>query len=185
MSGNYAALTRVLRFWFQEAGPKDWFAGDAAFDQRTGAALGELHGQAAAGAFDAWRDAPEGCLALCILLDQVPRHIFRGTPRAFATDAQALAVARHAVDKGFDLGMAEDQRLFVYLPFEHAEDMDSQRQSVRLFASRTTNADHLDYACLHLAVICRFGRFPHRNAALGRETTPEEQAFLAQPGSGF
>ncbi len=185
MSGNYAALTRVLRFWFQEAGPKDWFAADPGFDQRTTAALGELHAQAAAGAFTAWQEAPEGCLALCILLDQAPRNMFRGSPRAFASDAQALAVARHAVDKGFDLGMAEDQRLFVYLPFEHAEDMDSQRRSVRLFAARTAKPDYLDYACLHLAIISRFGRFPHRNAVLGRKTTAEEQAFLAQPGSGF
>lgn len=185
MSGHYAAIRTVLSFWFQESGPDLWFQGGADFDARVAERLGPLHERAAAGAFDAWGDTPEGCLALCVLLDQAPRNMFRGTARAFATDARALEIAKGAVARGFDRGMAEDQRLFLYLPFEHAEDMECQRRSVRLFAANTGDPRYLDYACRHLAVIAMFGRFPHRNAVLGRESTAEEAAFLAIPGSGF
>lgn len=185
MAGHYAEIVRTLRFWFEEAGAASWFNGGTAFDALCRERLADLHEAAAAGTHDAWGETPEGSLALCILLDQVPRNVFRGTPRAFASDARALAVARVAVERGFDLGMREEQRVFLYLPFEHSESLDDQRAAVRLFAARTADPLWLDYACLHLAVIRRFGRFPHRNAVLGRETTPQEAAWLAMPDSGF
>ncbi len=185
MSGQYAPIRTVLTFWFQDSGPTMWFQGGADFDARVTERLGALYGRAAAGEFDAWCDTPEGCLALCILLDQAPRNMFRGSPRAFATDARALEIARAAVARGYDRGMAETQRIFLYLPFEHAEDMEAQRQAVRLFAANTAEPIYLDYAARHLAVIAMFGRFPHRNAILGRQSTAEETAFLAVPGSGF
>lgn len=185
MAGHYAEIVRTLRFWFEEAGPEAWFKGGPGFDTLCRERLGDLHGQAAAGTHDAWAGTPEGSLALCILLDQVPRNIFRGTARAFATDARALEVARAALERGFDQGMREEQRVFLYLPFEHSESLEDQRTAVRLFAGRTVDPLWLDYACRHLAVIHRYGRFPHRNAALGRETTAAEAAWLAMPDSGF
>ena len=127
-------------------------------------------------------------IALLIVLDQFPRNMFRGTPRAFAADARALALARDAVGRGFDEVLLPVQRWFVYLPFEHAEDLAMQRESLRLFerlATDAAGAGTLTYAMRHYAVIERFGRFPHRNAILGRASTPEELAFLAQPGSSF
>jgi len=185
MAGHYAEIVRVLHFWFQESGPSKWFNAGAEFDRLVAERLGDCHERAARGEYDAWREAPEGCLALVILLDQIPRNIYRGTPRAYATDAKALETARYGVEKGYDQGMNDDQRAFLYLPFEHAEDMEAQRMAVRLYAGRTQNPEHLDYACRHLVIIGRFGRFPHRNVILGRESTPEEVAFLQMPGSSF
>lgn len=185
MSGKYAAIHPILSFWFQEAGAKMWFQGGPTFDAQVRDRLADLYEHAASGAFDGWCDAPEGCLALCILLDQVPRNIFRGSARAFATDAKALEIAKSVVARGYDSGMTEDQRLFIYLPFEHSENLEDQRQSVRLIAANTADPLYLDYACRHLAVIAMFGRFPHRNAIIGRTSTPAEEAFLALPGSGF
>ncbi|WP_029012557.1 DUF924 family protein [Niveispirillum irakense] len=176
----------VLDFWFgPQAGPAAWFNGEEAFDRLVAERLGALHEQAASGDLAGWAGDGDGALALCILLDQVPRNIFRGTARAFATDAAALDVARKAVAAGMDLPMTEDRRAFFYLPFEHAEAMEEQRTAVRLFAGRTTNPVYLDYACRHLVVIAEFGRFPHRNPLLGRDSTPEEQEYLARPGAGF
>jgi uncharacterized protein (DUF924 family) len=122
------------------------------------------------------------------VLDQFPRNMFRGTPRAFAADARALELARDAVGRGFDQVFLPVQRWFTYLPFEHAEDLAMQRESLRLFerlAADAAGAGTFTYAMRHYAVIARFGRFPHRNAILGRESTPDELAFLAQPGSSF
>lgn len=185
MGQHYAEIVRILRFWFTEAGPERWFAADPAFDALCREQMLECHERAAAGEFAAWGEAPEGALALCLLLDQAPRNMFRGSSRMYATDAMALEVARTAVEREFDRGMTEDQRTFLYLPFEHAEDIEAQRMAVRLFATRTQKPGYLDYAAMHLAIVARFGRFPHRNAILGRETTPEEAEFLKQPGSGF
>lgn len=175
----------LLAFWF-EAGKARWFSGDAGFDAEIRARFLTLQEEAASGRHDDWAASPLGAVALCILLDQFPRNLFRGTPRAFATDAKALAIAKAAVDQGFDTdpSMTDDHRLFLYLPFEHSEDLADQRRSVQLQAARIADPEYVDYARRHLAVIERFGRFPHRNAILGRASTPEEEAHLAEHG-GF
>lgn len=176
----------LLAFWFEESGKERWFAGDAGFDAEIRARFQTLHEEAASGRHDDWTASPLGAVALCILLDQLPRNLFRGTPRAFATDAKALAVAKAAVDQGFDQdpSMTDDHRLFLYLPFEHSEDLADQRRSLELQAAGIADPEYVDYARRHLAVIERFGRFPHRNAILGRASTPEEEAHLAEHG-GF
>lgn len=174
----------LLRFWFVTAGRERWFATDAAFDREIEARFAGLVPEAAAGRLDAWRGDARGALALCLILDQLPRNLWRGTARAFATDAQALQVARDAIAAGFDHGLPPEERLFFYLPFEHSEAMADQDRSVEL-AANLGDAEWLDYAHRHRAVIRRFGRFPHRNTALGRESTPAELAFLKEPGSSF
>lgn len=143
---------------------------------------------AAEGRLAHWQEHPNSCLALILLLDQFPRNIFRGTPRAFATDAMALQAAERAVGDRFDEQLLPVQRWFLYLPFEHSEHLEHQHRSIALFDTLRDDPDSastIDYAYRHLRVIERFGRFPHRNAILGRESTPEEQEFLLQPGSGF
>jgi uncharacterized protein (DUF924 family) len=175
----------VIDFWFAEASKARWFKSDPAFDAEVWARLGPLHKAAAAGRLDGWRETPRGCVALAILLDQVPRNAFRGSARAFACDAGARGVARHAIDRDFDRdpGLTNDMRLFLYTPLEHSEARDDQEACVRLIAERIGPGRYLDYAKRHLEAIERFGRFPGRNAALGRATTPEEAAWLAdEPG---
>jgi uncharacterized protein (DUF924 family) len=174
----------VLEWWFAPETKPCWFGGGDAFDEAVRDRLGPLYARAARGDLDGWAAETRGLLALVILFDQVPRNIFRGTARAFVGDPKALALARLAVDRGLDEGMSMDERLFLYLPFEHAEDLADQQRSVALFRA-LGDAGYLDYAIRHEAVIERFGRFPHRNAILGRESTAEEVAFLEQPGSSF
>jgi uncharacterized protein (DUF924 family) len=176
---------QVLDFWFGEQAREMWWDKSDRFDALVRATLGEAHAEAAAGGLRDWTEAPDPCLALVILLDQVPRNVFRGTPRAFATDAQAREVARLAVDRGFDQGMDVDRRTFLFLPFEHSEDIRDQRLMVELTQARIGPGNALDYALKHLEIIERFGRFPHRNAILGRPSTEEEIEFLKQPGSSF
>jgi len=176
----------VLKFWFDPATRRNWFEASSEFDELVRQRLGSLHAEAVEGRLDHWKDSPDGALALCILLDQVPRNMFRGTAHAFATDALACAVARHILALGFDRSYAtDDHRLFCYLPFEHSEDIEDQRLAVRLFSERTANALTTEYARRHLEVITRFGRFPHRNAVLGRTSTAAELEFLNTPGSSF
>ncbi|NIA68891.1 DUF924 domain-containing protein [Pelagibius litoralis] len=175
----------VLGFWFAEGRDKQWFGGGEAFDQEVREALLAAYDVALTGGYEAWRESPQGCLALCILLDQVPRNIFRGTPKAFASDATALALTRHALDRGFDSQLSQVERLFLYLPLEHSEDLGDQERCLRLTADLTDNPEWLTYAEAHRSVIARFGRFPHRNAILGRENSAEEEAFLAEPNSSF
>jgi len=185
----------VLEFWFGAPDSPEfgrprapWFVKSAELDAQIRDRFLATHEAAAAGALDAWSSRPLAALALAIVLDQFPRNMFRSTPRAFAADARALALARDAVGQGFDAVLLPVQRWFVYLPFEHAEDLGAQRESLRLFerlATDAAGAGTLTYAMRHYAVIERFGRFPHRNAILGRASTPEELAFLAQPGSSF
>ena len=170
----------VLDFWWS-AGPAAWFTAAPAFDSKVAEVLLPLHEAAARGEYDAWADTPHGALALLILLDQVPRNVFRGTPRAFATDAQALAIAEAALAKGFPRAFPIDARVFFYLPFEHAEDMAAQELACDLFRSLGNDQGYL-YALIHMDAIRRFGRFPHRNAILGRVSTPEEEAYLAAGG---
>ena len=185
----------VLDFWFGPADtpeygrPRDaWFQKSEAFDETIRLRFFDLYLQAADGHLDAWRAAPDSLLALILVLDQFSRNLFRGSPRAFAMDSQALAAAQHALVQGYDRLLAPVQRWFVYLPFEHAEDLAMQRRSVALFEGLRddpASAGTIDYARRHFEIIARFGRFPHRNAVLGRVSTPEEIAFLRQPGSGF
>lgn len=181
----------VLDFWFgPEPTPRpEWFRKDPAFDEAIRDRFGALVDRALAGELDRWDGSPEGLLALVVVLDQFPRNLFRGQARAFAGDARALGLARAAVGRGDDLHLHLVQRVFVYLPFEHAEDIAAQDESMRLFtalaAESPAHADTLDYARRHRDVILRFGRFPHRNAALGRLDTQEEADYLRQPGSGF
>jgi uncharacterized protein (DUF924 family) len=181
-----ATADAVLAFWFEETAPIWWFRKDDRFDAAVAARLAPAFGEAAAGRLDGWQGWPEGCLALCLLLDQVPRNLFRGDARAFATDAKALRIARHAVANGFDLAVrSEERRLFFYLPYEHSEDLVDQRQCLDLVRGRVRSVPQvLPFAQAHLDIIERFGRFPHRNAALGRETTAAEAAFLEEHG-GF
>jgi len=179
----------VLTFWFAgdpAAHRKVWFEKDAAFDTAC-ADFKAACDLAKAGALDAWAETPKGGLALLILLDQVSRNLHRGTAEAFAADAKARTIARAMLARGLDQALTPVERMFVYLPFEHSEDLADQDLSVRLFAAldAASGGDIHDYAVRHRDVIRRFGRFPHRNAALGRANTPEEDAYLAEPDAGF
>ena len=170
----------VLAFWFGQD-RKAWFEKNPGLDEQIRALFLALYEQAIAGKLEKWRSAPKSCLALVILLDQFPRNMFRGTARAFAADPLALAAARIIVDRGWDKDMTEDERTFAYLPFEHSESLEDQVTSLRLFEGNA----NFEWARRHSEIIRRFGRFPHRNAVLGRASTPEETEFLKQPGSGF
>jgi len=190
-----AGWAEVLAFWFGAADSpefgryrRQWFEKSAAFDGTIRARFLATHEAAAAGRLDGWAERPLGALALVVALDQFPRNMFRGAPRAFATDPKALAVARAIVARGFDAAYQPAQRWFAYLPFEHAEDLADQRESIALYErlrGDPASASPIAYALRHFAVIERFGRFPHRNAILGRASTPDELAFLATPGSSF
>ena len=169
----------VLAFW-RDAGPTRWFRKDAAFDEQFRDRFLGAHEAAAGGQLDPWTAMVDGALALLILLDQFPRNAFRGTPRMFATDARARAIAAHAVDAGFDTQVDADLRNFVYLPFMHSEQLPDQDRAVEL--TRALGDEPLRHALLHRDIIARFGRFPHRNAVLGRATTPQEQRFLDDGG---
>jgi uncharacterized protein (DUF924 family) len=170
----------VIAFWIA-AGPEAWFKKDASFDA-TCAKFEAAQMAAARGELADWEATPEGALALVLLLDQIPRNIYRGTAHAFATDPLAQRVAERAIIAGFDRATAMPLRVFFYLPFEHAENLSLQARCVALMEA-TGDAEYTKYALLHRDIIARFGRFPHRNAALGRTTTPEEQDFL--DGGGF
>lgn len=178
MKPDFSPAT-IVQFWL-DAGPKRWFRKDAAFDDDFRARFAAEHEAAAAGELEDWRASAEGSLALLILLDQYPRNSFRGTARMFATDAQALAVARRAIEQGFDTAVAPSLRSFFYLPFEHSEKLEDQDRALDLYTA--LGGETLRYAHIHRDIIVRFGRFPHRNPLLGRVTTPEEQKFLDDGG---
>ncbi len=181
----------VLEFWFGPApGPvrAAWFAKDPAFDEAIRQRFGATIERALAGGFVQWEIAPRGALARIVVLDQFTRNAFRDTPRAFAGDAIALACATRLADSGGDLALAAVERWFAYLPFEHAESLAAQERSLALFerlARDSGDAAPLDWARRHADVVRRFGRYPHRNAILGRRSTPAEEAFLGEPGSRF
>ena len=176
----------ILTFWFEETKPVQWFQKNPDFDDLIRARFAGDYDLGSAGIYDSWMENEEGALALIILLDQFPRNMFRDSPRAFATDGRALIVAKHALDEHFDRLLEPAKRKFLYLPFEHAEDIEMQKRSVDLFASmKKDDPLSYDYALRHRDVIAKFGRFPQRNAALGRASTPEETAFLKTPSSGF
>ena len=174
----------IIGFW-REAGPRKWFAKDLKFDAAIQLKFEPPHHRAAVGRYDDWARTPDGALALLILLDQFPRNLYRGEGHAFATDGKALAIARAAVAAGFDMQVEPLLRPFFYLPFEHAEDLAAQEESLALCRRHfelTGDEESLKWAQIHYDIIARFGRFPHRNACLGRTTTPEEQAFLDEGG---
>jgi uncharacterized protein (DUF924 family) len=194
-----ASWTEVLEFWFGVPDSPEfgrpraaWFVKSAAFDAEIRDRFLATHEAAAAGTLDGWGARPLGALALVVVLDQFPRNLFRGSAEAFASDAHALTLARRLVLGGrMDLALTPTQRVFLYLPFEHAESLDAQDHSVALFEGLRDQPAHarpngtIDYAWRHRAVIAQFGRFPHRNATLGRESTPAELTYLSQPGAGF
>lgn len=171
---------RVLAFW-RDAGYQRWFGSDEHFDRVFRDHFLGAHMAAARRELDAWLDDAPGCLALLLLLDQFPRNAFRGTAHMYATDPLARFVARHMIESGFDATFNRDMRVFCYLPFEHSEDMSDQHTSLALL--RPLGEPYAGYAKIHFDTVERFHRFPHRNRELGRETTPEEQAFL--DGGGF
>jgi uncharacterized protein (DUF924 family) len=177
-----AKAEQVLQFWFDEHA-KDWFVKNAAFDADVRSRFLDLHEAAAAGQRVHWADEPRSCLALVIVLDQFPRNMFRGEARAFATDALARSAARVILERGWDKPMSQSEQLFAYLPFEHSESLEDQVLACELMKDFDT--DQLRYAQRHREIIERFGRFPHRNGILGRESTAAEIAFLKEPGSGF
>lgn len=174
----------VLDFWFEQHGPEDWFAKNPEFDAKIRARFGSLHAVAVRGELDNWADTPEGALALILVLDQFSRNLYRNSAKAFASDAKVLRLARQVMDRNLVNGFGARERVFIFLPFEHSEDPRDQELSVKYFAPYADKI-YVDAAEKHKAIIDRFGRFPHRNAALGRESTPEEIAFLAEPGSSF
>lgn len=196
MMNTPAIAQSILDFWFL---PPDspgygltraiWFDKNPEFDNQIRTQFGYLVEQALTNGLQDWESTPHTALALILLLDQFTRNIYRNTPRAFAGDSRALAIAQQVVDTGLDRTLLTIQRVFIYLPFEHAEDIDMQARSVALFKrlQQATGAHMMDfdYALRHQRIIARFHRFPHRNHILGRPSTPEEQAFLAQPNSGF
>jgi uncharacterized protein (DUF924 family) len=169
----------VLAFW-REAGPDKWFTRDDALDADIREKFLATYEAAAAGELSAWDTSADGALALAIVLDQFPRNMFRGDARCYATDPLARQVANRALKRGYDQDVPELERGFFFLPFMHSEDMADQKRCVALY--REAGDPNLSYAERHADIIRRFGRFPHRNAALGRTTTPEEQAYLDADG---
>ncbi len=188
-------FTDVLDFWFGASDHPDygqprevWFQPNSEFEQTLATQFQTLHQQAAQGKLQAWQDTPLSCLALAIVLDQFPRNLFRGSPQAFATDAQARIVAHHALSQGFDQLVLPVQRWFFYLPFEHSEDLADQEFSLKLWENLRADPESqgaIEFAQRHWQVIQRFGRFPHRNEILGRPSSPEEISFLQEPHSRF
>ena len=192
MNDQYRAA-EVLLFWFGGPGEqgkrhKRWFEKSEAFDREVLERFLGAYEEAAGGRLARWKDTPRDCLALILLLDQFPRNMFRGTPRAFAADPLALEAARHTVAQAYDRSLLPVERLFAYLPFEHSEALADQVRACELIkplGAFPETADAYPYALAHRDIIQRYGRFPHRNAILGRASTPEEIDFLTQPGSSF
>lgn len=188
-----AAAQEILAFWFGEGKERgqsrtQWFKKEPAFDAEIRARFLEIYEQAVAGEFAHWKDHAASCLALIVVLDQFPRNMFRGSRRAFEADALARKATRHALAKEYDRTLRPVERMFVYLPLEHSEHLPDQELCIRLMKElagfRETREMHV-WAEKHLVIVRRFGRFPHRNAALGRNSTAAEIEFLQQPGAGF
>ncbi len=169
----------IIHFWFEETDPQQWFQSSSAFDEKVRDRFGVMYDMAKDGLCNNWAVDAEGALALIIVLDQFPRHMYRGTPAAFATDQDALLIAKEAIHKGFDQILEPVKRGFLYLPFQHSEVLSDQKKSLELFGAMADENPAGDmYAKRHYVPIEKFGRFPHRNEILGRESTPEEIEFL-------
>lgn len=175
---------QILNFWFDEASPAQWWQKDAAFDRMVAERFGEVHTQAARGELFDWRSTAAGRLAEVIVLDQFSRNMFRDSAAAFACDGMALVLAQEAIAAGAEETLRPVERSFLYMPFMHSESLRIHEVAVQLF-ERNGIPDNLDFELRHKAIIERFGRYPHRNALLGRESTPDEVDFLKQPGSRF
>ena len=192
-SAAHPEVRDILEFWFGMAkglgSPRiEWFRKDPKFDGEIRTRFGALHAKAAAGELNAWRASPEPMLALVIVLDQFSRNLYRNDPRAFAQDEMARSCAAEAIRRKDDLGFIPVQRQFIYLPFEHSEELADQDRAVALMESLDEFEETRGltaWAEKHREIIQRFGRFPHRNAILGRQSTPEEEEFLKRPGSSF
>ncbi len=174
----------VLHFWFETLEPAQWFRKDATLDQVIRARFGPLHAAAAAGELWSWRDTPRGRLAEVLVLDQFSRNLYRDDPRAFAQDAMALVLAQEAVAQRLDLALPVVERSFLYMPYMHSESLKVHDEALCLF-DQPGLEDNLRFEHRHRDILLRFGRYPHRNAILGRESSEEELAFLEQPGSSF
>jgi uncharacterized protein (DUF924 family) len=183
-SEDLDAVRNVLNFWFSAPVREKWFEVDREFDSELKERFGVLLDKAISGDLDAWKQTAEGAVALVVLLDQMSRNIHRGTPRAFAGDARALEVSKDMIERGAEAELSHDHRYTLYMPFMHAEDIEAQEEGVRLF-EKLGHEIALNYMKQHHDIVARFGRFPHRNDILGRETTAEEAEFLKQPGSSF
>ncbi len=179
-----SAPRQVLRFWFEEATPEQHFGKDAAFDAEIRARFAGTHAAASRGELWPWRDTPDGRLAEIIVLDQFSRNLFRDDARAFACDGMALVLAQEAIRAGADRDMPAARRAFLYMPWMHSESRAIHVEAERLFRQPGLENNYR-YELRHKAIIDRFGRYPHRNAVLGRTSTPEERAFLEEPGSSF
>ncbi|MEW5833839.1 MAG: DUF924 family protein [Pseudomonadota bacterium] len=177
-------VERILTFWFVEAGETAWWAGDPGFDEQVRSRFGHVLTEAARGELWAWRARPRGRLAEILVLDQFSRNIHRGTPAAFAQDPMALVLAQEAVAADALDALSPDERCFLLMPFMHSESPAIHVEAERLFREHAPPGNHA-FELRHKAIIDRFGRYPHRNAILGRASTPEEVAFLAEPGSSF
>lgn len=178
-----AQTEEIISFWFDDVGPEGWYGGGEELDDEIRRRYGELTENARTGGLDGWTCAARPVLALIILLDQFPRNLYRGDPRSFASDAKGRAVAGRAIGRGFDLRHEPPARNFFYLPFMHSEMLSDQHRAVRLFKLNVEGADGLAHARAHREIIRRFGRFPYRNAALGRTSTAAEAEFLE--GGGY
>jgi uncharacterized protein (DUF924 family) len=186
-------VTEILDFWFGKPETSEygkprpvWFKSDPHFDDQIQERFGEVYQFAQSGLLEGWKQFPASCLALIITLDQFPRNLYRGTPAAFATDGMALEIAKYAVEIGIDRELWPVQRWFIYLPFEHSENLEDQTESLRLFTTLAADADSqqaISSARTHYELIQTYGRFPHRNPILNRASTPAEIEFLARPDS--
>ena len=178
------AIEDVLDFWFKELQPKDWFVSNQEVDDTISERFGSLLESAAKSELFAWRSTAKGRLAEIIVLDQFSRNVYRNTPQAFAQDPLALALAQDAIERGLDKELSTQERSFLYMPYMHSESALIHQHAVTLF-DQPGLENNYDFELKHKVIIDRFGRYPHRNAILGRESSAEELEFLTQPGSGF
>lgn len=176
--------SEVIKFWFEELTPKQWFNSSEELDDKIYKRFGEIHEAAVKGELDFWRETPAGSLAEIIVLDQFSRNIYRGKPAAFENDLGALILAQEALRKGFHTKVETSKRTFFYMPFMHSESLLIHKKALKLF-NEPGMEDNFDFEIRHKEIIERFGRYPHRNEILGRKSTAEEIEFLSQPGSSF